>query len=529
MTENSGFWDTNDTGDGASAGYTESEAADFFRTLTQGSNRGGVGPDYLNELEVTGTATPVAVNTGGAIVYGIFYVNDASVNVAIPTPSTSTRVDYIVLRASWSAQTVRITRIAGTEGAGAPSLTQNAGTTWDIPLATASITTGGVITVTDAREWLSLIGDGDVSTVKIAADAVTGAKIADDAIDSEHYTDASIDTAHIADSQITTAKLAADAVDGTKIADNAINSEHYVDGSIDTVHIADSQVTAAKLATDSVATAKIVDGNVTTAKLAADAVDGTKIADDAINSEHYAAASIDTEHIADDQVTGAKIPDYAIDPRSHISGTNGIVVDPQNGDTRGVGAIDLQTSRTNATHVARTQYSTIGGGQDNAIPAGGKSYATIPGGQNAKADKYGQFVYAAGQFSSIGDAQTSLLVARNSTSDGTQTELFLDGNDDRMDIATDTTWMFRADIVARRTDADNESAAYTIEGCIDNNAGTTALVGSISKTVIAEDTAAWDVTAEADNTNDALVIKVTGQASKTIRWVARVMTVEVTG
>jgi len=83
------------------------------------------------------------------------------------------------------------------------------------------------------------IADLNVTTGKIAADAITGAKIADNAINSEHYTDGSIDTAHIAADQIT----------GAKIADDAINSEHYTDGSIDTAHIADGQVTTAKLAT----------------------------------------------------------------------------------------------------------------------------------------------------------------------------------------------------------------------------------------------------------------------------------------
>lgn len=108
----------------------------------------------LNALAVSGTSSPVSVASGAAVVYGYPYTNDASTTVAIATPTTATRIDRIVLRASWAAQTVRITRIAGTEGSGsAPAMTQTAGTTWDIPLATVSITTGGVITVTDARVY----------------------------------------------------------------------------------------------------------------------------------------------------------------------------------------------------------------------------------------------------------------------------------------------------------------------------------------------------------------------------------------
>jgi len=98
---------------------------------------------------------------------------------------------------------------------------------------------GRVITAYNAEEVaIGTPSDNSVSTVKIAADAVTGAKIADDSIDSEHYVDGSIDTAH----------LSADVITGAKIADDAIDSEHYTDGSIDTAHIADDQITDAKLA-----------------------------------------------------------------------------------------------------------------------------------------------------------------------------------------------------------------------------------------------------------------------------------------
>ena len=78
-------------------------------------------------------------------------------------------------------------------------------------------------------------------------------------IDSDQYVDGSIDTAHLGNLQVTTAKIAADAIDGTKIADDAINSEHYTDGSIDTAHIADDQVTLAKMA--GLARGKIIYGD----------------------------------------------------------------------------------------------------------------------------------------------------------------------------------------------------------------------------------------------------------------------------
>lgn len=149
----------------------------------------------------------------------------------------------------------------------------------------------------------------------------------------------------------------------------------------------------------------------------------------------------------------------------------------------------------------------------------------------ALADKYGQRSHAAGRFAALGDAQGSELVVRNSTTDGTQTELFLNGSSLRITLPNDTTWAFSVMVVGRRADADNESAAYKIEGCIDRNgaANTTALVGSVTVTTIAEDNAGWDVTAEADATNGALVIKVTGENAKTIKWVGWVRLTQVTG
>ena len=66
-------------------------------------------------------------------------------------------------------------------------------------------------------------------------------------------------TANITDANVTTAKIATDAITGAKIADDAINSEHYTDGSIDTAHIADDQVTLAKMA--GLARGKIIYGD----------------------------------------------------------------------------------------------------------------------------------------------------------------------------------------------------------------------------------------------------------------------------
>lgn len=179
-----------------------------------------------------------------------------------------------------------------------------------------------------------------------------------------------------------------------------------------------------------------------------------------------------------------------------------------------------------ADNVASGSNSAVAGGSTNVASA---PYAAVGGGWRAKADKHGQQAQAAGRLTANGDAQTSVLVARRKTTSATPAELFLDGAALRCTIAADTTWAFRILVVARRTDADDESAAYDFLGCLDNNAGVTALVGAIAKTVVAEDSAAWNCDVTADDTNDALVITVTGEAAKTINWVARIELVETTG
>lgn len=157
MAETSGPWDGTTTGDASAAPYdAATEFAEYLKLISgsgASANEGGVFLGFLNDLAPTSVGvSPVAINSGGGIVYGTVYKNTSSVNVAIPTPAGSTRIDRIVLRKSWAAQTIRLTRIAGAEGGAAPTMVQIPAVTWDVPIARASITTGGVITITDDRE-----------------------------------------------------------------------------------------------------------------------------------------------------------------------------------------------------------------------------------------------------------------------------------------------------------------------------------------------------------------------------------------
>src|SRR5258706_2759682 len=166
--------------------------------------------------------------------------------------------------------------------------------------------------------------------------------------------------------------------------------------------------------------------------------------------------------------------------------------------------------------------ATVSGGLENAA----SGYAsTIPGGTFAKASTYGQMAYASGRFATNGDAQTSLYVCRGATTDGTLTELFLDGASQRIVVPVNSTWTFDAFVTARSSTGN--SGGYQIRGTIKNNPGTTSIVGSPTFTLLGEDVAAWDAMVAADNANHALVVRVTGAAATSIRWVASLRTTEV--
>jgi hypothetical protein len=154
-------------------------------------------------------------------------------------------------------------------------------------------------------------------------------------------------------------------------------------------------------------------------------------------------------------------------------------------------------------------------------------------GAYALSDVQSKAAYSGVRFNSTGDAQTGKLVLVGSTTDATPKVLTSNNGtatfNTQLRVNNDTTIVFSILLVARRTDVNNESAGYKFEGVIDNNAGTTALVGTVTKTVLAEDTAAWDANVTADNSNGCLAITVTGEAGKTIYWVATCWTSEVTG
>lgn len=151
-------------------------------------------------------------------------------------------------------------------------------------------------------------------------------------------------------------------------------------------------------------------------------------------------------------------------------------------------------------------------------------------GTGSSAGLHGQKAFASGSFATAGDAQGSKYIMRNSTTDATVTELFLDGSSARLVVPNNSAIAFSMLIVGRRTDSTGGGAGYRVEGVIrkDTTSGSTTMIGAAAKTILGETNTPWDVTVDADTTNGSLRVRVTGEAAKTIRWVAAIDTAEVT-
>ncbi len=141
----------------------------------------------------------------------------------------------------------------------------------------------------------------------------------------------------------------------------------------------------------------------------------------------------------------------------------------------------------------------------------------------------GQTISSNGNFTSPGDATSSRYILRVVTSDATPTPLLSDGvtATAKPTLLANQTLTFSAFISCR--DSSGNSGGYVLRGVIKrgSTAASTTLVGTVDKTVLAEDVATWDVSATVDTTNGALNINAIGAAATNIRWLALVTTAEV--
>jgi hypothetical protein len=204
-----------------------------------------------------------------------------------------------------------------------------------------------------------------------------------------------------------------------------------------------------------------------------------------------------------------------------------------------------------AGNLASGAGSFIGGGLSNTSSGGG---AVVGGGYNNIANAtvssvlggyYATTRSIVGMQSSAaclvpiayanGVSQFSSLILAVQTTDATATILRSNpnaaGTTNQVILPNNSAYAFKGSVIANVTGGGN-TKAWAIEGAIKRgaNAASTALVGTPTVTSAYADAGAstWAITATADTTNGGLAITFTGQASTTIRVVAKLETTEVT-
>ena len=149
-------------------------------------------------------------------------------------------------------------------------------------------------------------------------------------------------------------------------------------------------------------------------------------------------------------------------------------------------------------------------------------------GNSAVAAEQGKLARSCGHFGAAGDAQGGQFILRADTTDATATVLTSNNNTasstNQIVAASDTCITFSGTVVAMQNGAQSYGS-WEIRGLLVNDGGTTTLpVFNISEI----GSSGWKVNLYADNTNNALKVQVTGEASHNIRWVANIATAEVT-
>ncbi len=181
MAQLSGYWTTGGATGHQQTSYSQAQMATANEIMAGCGYFEGVARNYKNNFITTVTgANTVSINTGGAMVDGHWYYNDAAVSMTIPSAvgTGNTRIDRIVIRCTWSTFQAVLARLPGTDAASPtpPALTQSHGSVYDIPLYQATVNTSGTVTLTDERQF-AVQKDTIVMQLKVFSDAdkiVTG-------------------------------------------------------------------------------------------------------------------------------------------------------------------------------------------------------------------------------------------------------------------------------------------------------------------------------------------------------------------
>ena len=221
------------------------------------------------------------------------------------------------------------------------------------------------------------------------------------------------------------------------------------------------------------------------------------------------------------------------------------------GNKRGSRAVDWQGQRAAATQVASGSNSSIGGGSNNTASGANSG---VPFGANCVADATyscaygygaqtkGRIAYDVHSAGAIfgggieGEAQQGRMVLIAGTTNATQTTLTSNGGAAAATNQVSMTLRSRACVVKGTIQAfqktTDDVSAWEFTAFIKRPfSGSAAMVAACTPALIAQSAGAtaWAVAVDADTTNNALRVRVTGEASKTIRWVCSIYDVNEIG
>jgi hypothetical protein len=190
---------------------------------------------------------------------------------------------------------------------------------------------------------------------------------------------------------------------------------------------------------------------------------------------------------------------------------------------------------------ASNEYSSVIGGANNVASgrfslAGGSS--CIANATNSQALGSGANVNSiigrnayGKQLSVAGDAQTSIFIFAQRTTNATVTTLTIDtaaaNTTNQLILNNNSSYRFKGTIIAKQTATVNV-AAWDIDGLLVRGANAAATTLLVSNVTLVQNTPAWGTpTLAADTTNGGLRIQITGAAATNIQWVANIQTTEV--
>lgn len=163
MAETSKFWNGISSGD--SGFYSLKDLHNFIELIfcQDGSVQGPV-HNKLNELAVSYVSgTTIRVATGYAIVRGVFYKNDANIDLSVTVPVSGSNYYFVVLRRDTISQTVRVV-LLGPNSTRTPPLALERGEDTDIldeiPLATVEVHSDSSVHIVDDRFFCQYNTDG---------------------------------------------------------------------------------------------------------------------------------------------------------------------------------------------------------------------------------------------------------------------------------------------------------------------------------------------------------------------------------